>query len=89
MIRIWQLLWLWCRRAAVALIQHLAWELPYAAGMALKSKKKEKSVGSFFVVRWLKDLSLSLQQPGLLLWHGFDPWPRNFYMLLEWPKKFF
>ena len=27
---------LWCRPAAVALIQPLAWELPYAAGAALK-----------------------------------------------------
>ena len=30
------LLWLWCRLAAAALIQPLAWELPYAAGVALK-----------------------------------------------------
>ena len=28
---------LWCRPAAVALIRTLAWELPYAAGMVLKS----------------------------------------------------
>ena len=35
-------LWLWCRLAAVAPIRPLAWELPYAAGAALKSKKKEK-----------------------------------------------
>ena len=34
------LLWLWCRLAAVALIGPLAWEPPYAADMALKSKKK-------------------------------------------------
>ena len=27
---------LWCRQAAIALIQPLAWELPYAAGAALK-----------------------------------------------------
>ena len=32
------LLWLWCRPAAVALIGPLAWEPPYAAGAALKSK---------------------------------------------------
>ena len=32
------LLWLWCRPAAAALIRPLAWELPYAAGVALKSK---------------------------------------------------
>ena len=24
---------------------------------------------------------------GLLLWRGFDPWPRNFHMLWVWPKK--
>ena len=36
------LLWLLCRPAAVALIQPLGWELPSAAGAALKSKKKKK-----------------------------------------------
>ena len=35
------LLWLWCRPAAVALIQPLAWELPYATGVALKEKKRK------------------------------------------------
>ena len=33
------LLWLWCRSAAAAPIQPLAWEPPYAAGMALKRQK--------------------------------------------------
>ena len=36
------LLWLWCRLAALALIQLLAWELPCDVGVALKSKKKKK-----------------------------------------------
>ena len=31
---------LWCRPAAVPLIRSLAWELPYAMGVALESKKK-------------------------------------------------
>ena len=35
------LLWLWCRLAAAAPIRTLAWERPYAAGMALKGTKKE------------------------------------------------
>ena len=39
-----QLLWLWCKLAAVAPIRPLAWELPYAAGAALKSKRKKKIV---------------------------------------------
>ena len=33
------LLWLGGRPAAAALIQPLAWEFPYAADVALKSKK--------------------------------------------------
>ena len=36
------LLWLWGRLAASALIISLAWELPYAVGMALKRKNKIK-----------------------------------------------
>ena len=35
------LLWLWCRPAATALIQPLAWELPYAMGVALKKKESK------------------------------------------------
>ena len=38
------LLWLWFRPAAVAPIQPLAWELPYALGVILKSKKKKKAI---------------------------------------------
>ena len=33
--------WLWCRLAAVAPIGPLAWEPPYAAGVALKDKTKQ------------------------------------------------
>ena len=35
------LLWLWYRLAATALIQPLAWEPPYAAGVDLKRPKKK------------------------------------------------
>ena len=35
------LLWLWRKLAATALIRHLAWELPYAIGVALKNKTKQ------------------------------------------------
>ena len=37
------LLGLWCRLAATALIGPQAWELPYAAGVALRKKEKEKN----------------------------------------------
>ena len=36
-----ELLWLWCRPAATALIQSLAWELPHAVGLALKQTNKQ------------------------------------------------
>ena len=36
------LLGLWCRLAAVAPIQLLSWELPYAVGATLFKKKKKK-----------------------------------------------
>ena len=48
------LLWLWHRLAAVALIRPVAWEIPYAVGVALKrqkSKIKKKKV------RWSNDLN--------------------------------
>ena len=35
----------------------------------------------------VKDWMLSLQWHGLLLWCGFNPWPRSFHMLWVWPKK--
>ena len=34
------LLWLWCRLAATAPIRPLAWEPPYATGVALRNLKK-------------------------------------------------
>ena len=53
------LLWLWRRLAAVALIRPLAWELPYASSVALKSPK-----GSFFVLVKLNlTYSWSISQP--------------------------
>ena len=40
-----ELLWLWCRPVATALIRPLAWDSPYAAGAALKDKRtKNKKI---------------------------------------------
>ena len=38
------LLWLWCRPAATGPIGPLAWEPPYATGVALKRPKKKKKL---------------------------------------------
>ena len=47
------LLWLWCRPVATALIGPLAWELPYAAGVALEKTKKENWTVQFSFIRQL------------------------------------
>ena len=39
------------------------------------------------MVQWVEDPRLSLQWSGLLLWHKFNPWPRNFHMPWVWKKK--
>ena len=40
---------LWHRLAATAPIQLLAWELPYAEGVALKRQKKNKNKNNYVV----------------------------------------
>ena len=40
------LLWLWCKPAAAAPIQPLAWVILYVVGMALKSKKKNPTASA-------------------------------------------
>ena len=42
---------------------------------------------SSLVVQLGKDLMLSLQWLGSLLWCRFNPWPKNFHMPQAWPKK--
>ena len=44
------LLWLWCSMAAVAMIRPLAWELPYASGVALKNKKQNKQTKTYLTL---------------------------------------
>ena len=42
-----ELLWLWCSPATATLIRPLAWELPYAVGVALKRKIKSMGLLEF------------------------------------------
>ena len=57
------LLWLWCRLAAAAPIQPLAWEPPYATGAALKKQKAKRKKK---LNRWLpegRDLRKEISEP--------------------------
>ena len=57
------MLWLWCRPVATAPIRPLAWEPPYAAGVALEKAKRQKEKKKFescFVAQWFEDVMLSL-----------------------------
>ena len=56
------LLWLWCRLAAKALIQPLAWELPYAADVALNKKKERQNYIESSLFTRLSSLGYSLEQ---------------------------
>ena len=40
-------MWLWHRLAAIASIRPLAWEPPYATGVALKRQKKKNKIMPF------------------------------------------
>ena len=84
-LRIWRCYELWCRLGATALIGPLAWEPPYAAGVALekyrKRKKKEKSLrGVLTVAQRVKDPVMSQLWCRFQLQIRFDPCPVNFHM---------
>ena len=53
MARIWRCCGRGVRAAAAAAIQPLAWEPPYAEGVALKRQKKKK-IGTVFPFRVMK-----------------------------------
>ena len=58
-------LWLWRKLAAVALIQPLAWELPYATHVALKNQTKSKQkIPKHLICTDLIASVDSLQSPG-------------------------
>ena len=54
---IWHCCELWCRLVATALIRLLAWEPPYAAGVALKKMTKNKTKQKSMFQKGLQELN--------------------------------
>ena len=68
------LLWLWCRPVATVPIRPLAWETPYASGVALNKKTKQNKTknGVPVVAQWLtnptRNHEVAGSIPGLAQW---------------------
>ena len=60
-----ELLWLWCRPAAIAPIQPLAWELPHAAGAAQEKAKTQKKQKTKYIASFIFYL-FSLAFPSII-----------------------
>ena len=74
------MLWPWHRLEATALIQPLAWEFPYAVGVALK-RQKQKQNPFFKRQNWSSLVAQQVKDPMC------DPWPGNFHMPWARAKK--
>ena len=65
------MLWLWRRLAAIAPIRSLAWEPPYATGVALirqKTKKKKKEKKRKCIQIRKEEIKLSLSADDIIIY---------------------
>ena len=73
------LLWLWRGPAAAAPIRPLAWELPFAEGVALKSqkdkKKKDINYGVLVMAQWLTNPTSIHEDTGSI--HALAQWVKD------------
>jgi len=69
-----ELQWLWYRLVATFPIQPLAWESPYASGVALKTKKKI-CLGVPVVAQWLTNPTRNHEVSGSIL--GLAQWVKD------------
>ena len=71
------LLWLWCRPAAVALIQPLAWEISYASDVTLRKQQQQQQniLGVPIVAQRVMNLTSVHEDVGFIL--GLDQWVKD------------
>ena len=55
--------------------------------LPIKPTLGHRALWSSLVAQWVKDHALTPQWLRSLLWHGFNPWPKNFCMPWARPKK--
>ena len=67
------LLWLWHRPAATALIGSLAWEPPYALGMALKRQKDKTNQHKYIILSESHMFNYYICMKYLFFFAGPDP----------------
>ena len=64
-----KLLWLWCRPASIAPIEPLAWESPWAVGVAQEMAKRQKKKINFWEFPlWLSGYRIWLGTMRLRVW---------------------
>ena len=80
-----KLQWLWCGWAAVAPIRPLAWELPYATGAALKSKKKKQKQKTKKNLKLNGNIMITNLRLVLKLWSSTQHYPYIYFF----PRGFF
>ena len=75
------MLWPWCRLAAAAPIQHLAWELPYATGTTLKRQKKFSGKKKFNIELHIRaNYQLSIKRVGIIKTFSDIQYLKNFIL---------
>ena len=84
------LLWLWYRPEAAALIQPLAWELPYAASMPPTIKVSSISFDFFSIPCLTLECHLSLESSIYLIYKHLMLWNWKYFKILftiGWPAS--
>ena len=76
-----------CSTSLIIMEIQIKTRMRYHLILAKMTIYKKTKVRSSLVVQQVRDLAVSLQQLGSLLWCGFNSWARNFHMMRAQLKK--